>query len=124
VKIVIDMNLAPEWARYLENAGHNTIHWSAIGRATDSDRDLMQWARSHNHIIMTCDLDFGTMLALSGADRPSVVQLRTDSTLPARVGPVVLAALGKAEVELLSGSLLTIDTIRTRLRILPFEPNG
>jgi predicted nuclease of predicted toxin-antitoxin system len=83
----------------------------------------MQWAKANDRIIITSDLDFGAMLATSGLKGPSVVQLRGDSTLPSRVGSVVLRALAKAEAELTAGALLSIDTQRARVRLLPFKPN-
>ena len=121
MRFVIDMNLTPEWASCLASAGHDAIHWSTIGSACAHDGEVMEWAGGNDRIVMTSDLDFGTMLALSGGQRPSVVQLRTESTLPARVGPIVLKAIERAEKQLLSGALLTIETARLRLRILPFR---
>ena len=36
----------------------------------------MQWAITNGYAVFTHDLDFGTMLALSGADGPSVLPVR------------------------------------------------
>ena len=36
----------------------------------------MDWALRHDYIVFTHDLDFGTMLALSHATGPSVLQVR------------------------------------------------
>ena len=40
MKILLDMNLSPEWVPSLEQAGFVCVHWSAVGnpRATDADR--------------------------------------------------------------------------------------
>ena len=42
----------------------------------------MDWARNNQHVVFTHDLDFGTMLALSHEAGPSVLQVRTEDTLP------------------------------------------
>lgn len=34
MRIVIDMNLSPQWLPILKSAGHEPIHWSLIGAAT------------------------------------------------------------------------------------------
>ncbi len=46
----------------------------------------MQWATAIGYAVFTHDLDFGTMLALSGADGPSVVQVRCLNVLPEAIG--------------------------------------
>ena len=31
MKVLIDMNLSPEWVGFLEREGHQAIHWSEVG---------------------------------------------------------------------------------------------
>ena len=38
MKILLDVNLSPEWVQALSAAGFETIHWSAVGAITASDR--------------------------------------------------------------------------------------
>jgi len=33
MKIVIDMNLSPQWVEVLKTAGYESVHWSDIGAA-------------------------------------------------------------------------------------------
>ncbi len=51
----------------------------------------MQWAIANGYVVFTHDLDFGTMLALSGADGPSVLQVRCLNVLPEAIGTLVLS---------------------------------
>ena len=53
----------------------------------------MDWAVKHEYIVFTHDLDFGTMLALSHATGPSVLQVRAEDVLPDRLESIVIAAL-------------------------------
>lgn len=32
MKFLIYMNLTPAWVPYLEEAGHQAVHWSSVGR--------------------------------------------------------------------------------------------
>jgi predicted nuclease of predicted toxin-antitoxin system len=64
IKILIDMNLSPDWAQVLQKHGWSAVHWSSVGDPRASDRTLMDWALGHGHVVFTHDLDFGTMLAL------------------------------------------------------------
>lgn len=42
----------------------------------------MAWARANDYIVFTHDLDFGAMLALTNAESPSVIQVRTQDVTP------------------------------------------
>lgn len=68
---------------------------------------------------LTNDLDFGAVLAASSGAKPSVVQIRGDDLNPNAIGAKVIAALRQLEAELRAGALVTVDLVRTGLRILP-----
>ncbi len=119
VKILIDMNLSPDWVPVLKRHGWSAIHWSTIGDPRDSDRTIMDWALRHDYIVFTHDLDFGSMLALSHATGPSVLQVRVQDILPDHLENIVIAALRQHDDDLASGSLVVVDESRTRVRILP-----
>ena len=119
VRILVDMSLSPDWAPVLLRGGWDTIHWSAVGDPAATDREIMGWAVAHHHIVFTHDLDFGTMLALSHADGPSVIQVRTRDVLPDDLGGTVIAAIRQHETELGAGALVVVEPDRNRVRILP-----
>lgn len=121
MKFVVDMNLSPDWVAILRTAGRDVVHWSSVGAANAQDETILNWARAEDCIVSTSDLEFGTLLATRGAVKPSVVQLRTGTTLSSRVGALVVRALGQAEPDLLSGSLVTVEDDRVRLRSLTFD---
>jgi predicted nuclease of predicted toxin-antitoxin system len=88
-RLLLDMNLSTEWIPLLNAAGHEAVHWSAVGDPRAPDTELMTWARSRGYAVFTHDLDFGTMLALSGADGPSVLQVCCLNVLPVANGSLV-----------------------------------
>lgn len=77
VKLVIDMNLSPEWVAALSKQGWAALHWSTLGDPHADDAVIMGWALANSHVVFTHDLDFGTMLALTHARGPSVLQVRS-----------------------------------------------
>ena len=119
VKLVVDMNLSPDWVPLLKSNGWSDVHWSTVGDPRASDAAIMEWAVSHEYVVFTHDLDFGTMLALSHATGPSVLQVRAADVLPDRLGDVILAALRQHDTELASGALVVVEERRSRVRILP-----
>jgi predicted nuclease of predicted toxin-antitoxin system len=119
MKIVIDMNLSPLWLSFFESNNIEAVHWSHIGPADAKDAVIMQWARTNDYIVFTHDLDFGAALALTKASGPSIIQIRTQDTMPDAVGDVIVAVIRQNEENLRRGSLIVIDEGRARVRILP-----
>ena len=119
IKIVIDMNLSPQWVHTFTEANIEASHWSSIGEITAPDTEIMSWARTNGHIVFTHDLDFGVSLALTHAHGPSVIQIRTDNVMPDAIGIIILSVLLKYAKELEIGALVTIDERRSRVRLLP-----
>jgi len=81
----------------------------------------MAWAKENGHVVFTHDLDFGTLLALTQAEVPSVLQVRAQDIAPTALGPTVAVALRRFEDELGRGALVTVDPARARVRVLPFD---
>jgi len=119
MNILIDMNLSPDWCAVLANSGFLAVHWRTIGASNAPDSEIMQWARKHNYVIFTHDLDFGTLLALTQATSPSVLQVRTQNVTPAHLQPLVVDALKQFENLLEQGAIVIIDEKKVRARILP-----
>jgi predicted nuclease of predicted toxin-antitoxin system len=73
MKLLLDMNLAPDWCGVLGREGFDAVHWSAVGDGRATDAIVMAWARANGRVVVTHDLDFGALLAATGAEGPSVV---------------------------------------------------
>jgi predicted nuclease of predicted toxin-antitoxin system len=73
----------------------------------------------HRFIIMSAhDLDFGTILAVTHAGKPSVIQIRMGDVLPDAAASVV-SALQKLSADIERGALVTIGPRKTRVNLLP-----
>src|SRR6478735_6588152 len=96
VKFVVDMNLSPDWVAELAVHGHAAVHWQELGPGDAPDGAIIERAARMASAILTADLDFGEVVTLLGLSGPSIVQLRTDSTNPARIGHLVAEAIAQA----------------------------
>jgi len=121
MNILIDMNLSPAWVGILSAEGWSVKHWSEIGDPAAPDRVVMDWARENGFIVFTHDLDFGIMLALTHESGPSVVQIRAQNTMPKFLKDDLIPILQQYSAELERGILMTIDPVRSRIRILPIK---
>ncbi len=121
MKIVVDMNLSPEWLEVFAQAGWQARHWSQIGRPNADDDEVFSWAAENDHLVFTQDLDFPQILFASQGGRPSVVLLRIKNELDAAQRARVCAAIRQASASLQTGAIMVIDDRRIRLRTLPIK---
>lgn len=121
MKLLIDMNLSPDWVEVFEKHGIEAVHWSKIGDPRARDAVIMEWARTNRYIVFTHDLDFGSVLAVTGAETPSVIQVRTQDVLPTSIETLIISALRQFESELEQGALVTVDQAQSRVRVLPIR---
>lgn len=121
MKVLLDVNLSPDWCEFLSRYDVEAIHWSEVGHTQAPDHEIIAYALEFGYIILTQDLDYGTILALTGAERPSVIQVRPGRVHPDNLGLRVAAALRHLETELHQGALITIERDRTRLKLLPIR---
>jgi predicted nuclease of predicted toxin-antitoxin system len=121
VKLLLDMNLSPEWVPFLADAGHTAVHWSAVGRATASDAEIMNWARSGEFVVFTNDLDFSALLAMTRSVGPSVLQVRLQDLMSDAIGHAVLDVLEHHGSMLEAGAIVTLTDNGTRVRVLPLH---
>ncbi len=121
LQVLVDMNLSPDWIHWFELHQFHAVHWATVGDARATDRTLMEWALARGFVVFTHDLDFGSLLALTKAAGPSVIQVRAQDVLPDHLGRIVLAALQQYQLLLEQGALVVVDESTTRARILPLR---
>jgi predicted nuclease of predicted toxin-antitoxin system len=119
MKILVDMNLSPDWVAVLTNHGLAAVHWSTVGDPRAEDTVIMDWARDNGYVVFTHDLDFGAALALTQAEGPSVIQVRTQDVTPEHLEPQLVNVLENNRAQLAAGCLIVLDEGRSRVRILP-----
>jgi predicted nuclease of predicted toxin-antitoxin system len=96
------------------------VHVAELGLKSASDSEILERALTEDRIVLSADTDFGTALASSRANKPSVVIIRRSADR--RVGDLVallksnLADLADA---LEDGSVVVFDGDRIRVRRLP-----
>jgi predicted nuclease of predicted toxin-antitoxin system len=115
------MNLSPDWVPVLKRAGHDAIHWSSVGNATDNDSTILQWARQAGCLLFTHDLDFGTLLASTRGAGPSVLQIRTHDVLPDAIASLVINVVQDYTAAISKGALISVDEASARVRVLPIK---
>ncbi len=84
------------------------------------DEDIFELAARDGRIIVSADTDFGTILALREATKPSVILIRRSSgRRPDAQAALLLRQLPQIADSLERGSVVVIEDERVRIRSLP-----
>lgn len=74
--LIVDLNLPPALVDRLAERGLQAVHRSRLGPLTARDEVILARARVDGEVLVTHDLDFSAILAATGEDSPSVIQIR------------------------------------------------
>jgi len=120
-RFLLDMGVAQSTGRYLTSRGHDVVHLSEQGLERLPDDRVVAKAKDEERIIVTHDLDFGRIVALSGRSVPSIVTLRLADMTPKHVNSALEIVLRDAILSLERGALVTITDSGIRIRELPID---
>lgn len=119
MKFLGDMGISPAVVDWCRTQGHDATHLRDEGLQQLADRAIMDKARAEHRIVLTVDLDFGEIVALSENPPPSVVLFRLRNMRTSHVIERlrrVLEATGDLPTE---GTIVVIEESRHRVRHLP-----
>jgi predicted nuclease of predicted toxin-antitoxin system len=120
MRFLIDNALSPFVAEGLRQAGHDSIHVRDLGLAAADDVTIFEHADRDQRVIISADTDFGTILAMRNAARPSVILFR-GATPRNPIGQVKLLIANLAEIapSIERGAVVVLEPQRIRVRSLP-----
>jgi predicted nuclease of predicted toxin-antitoxin system len=88
---------------------------------TANDVDIIAYAARENRTIITQDLDFSAIIALTQRTTPSLISLRLSSSRIEYVNALLLKILPTLEQDVLDGMIITIEDSRVPRRPLPIS---
>lgn len=121
VRLLVDVNVAPRTAAHLRAHGHDVVRVTEALEPTTPDALLVAFAIAERRVIVTQDLDFSALVALSRELGPSVVSLRLGSARIEHVNSRLLRALNSTEADLARGAIVTVEDERIRVRAVPIR---
>jgi len=115
------MGISPKTIEFLRQQGHDAVHLHQEGLDTLPDPEILRKAWQEGRILLTHDLDFGELLAASGARLPSVIIFRLKNMRPEQVNRALSVILADYAEALHAGYISSITEKQIRVRLLPVK---
>jgi len=80
MRFLADMGVAQRIVEWLRAEGHDAVHLRDEGLQRTPNGEIFDKAATEGRIVLTFDLDFGEIVALSGGQRASVILFRLHNT--------------------------------------------
>lgn len=119
IRLLADVHISPKTVADLQKQGYEIMRSSEVLPANAPDINILEFARTENWVVLTQDLDFSMLVALSRYSQPSLITLRLSSAKPDIVTQKLLDVLPQIEEALQEGSAITIQDESIRIRKLP-----
>ncbi|HWR59436.1 MAG TPA: DUF5615 family PIN-like protein [Thermodesulfovibrionales bacterium] len=118
MRFLADMGVAQRIVQWLRENGHDAIHLREQELHRLPNGEIFEKAFTERRILLTFDLDFGEIIALSGGKRVSVVLFRLHNTRTPHVLDRLRKVLADASSALEEGSIVVVEESRHRIRHL------
>jgi predicted nuclease of predicted toxin-antitoxin system len=113
------MGIAQSVAAWLKRLGHDAVHLNDEKLFNLPDHLILAKAISENRIILTTDMDFGQLLAISKVDNVSVIQFRISDFRSDQIRSHLTDLFDNFSDRLVGYFIITVQDGRKRFRKLP-----
>jgi predicted nuclease of predicted toxin-antitoxin system len=121
LRFLADAGVAPRVVEWLRTEGHDVSGLREQGLQRLPDLEVFAKASAERRIILTFDLDFGEIVALSASPSVGVILFRLHDTTTPRVIERLRAVLEASQQQLEEGAIVVVEDARHRVRAFPNE---
>ena len=124
MRLLADMHIAPRTVALLQSLGHDVVRVNDVLPHDAADDVIVEHAATDGRTLLTQDLDFSAVIALTGKKAPSLISLRLSSSRIEHVNAVLEKILPAVEQDVAVGMVITVEDERVRCRRLPIGEGG
>ena len=118
MKFLADMGISQSSVNWLRQNEYDVIHLREEGLQRTTDAEIVKTATREGRAILTCDLDFGDLMATSGEICPSIIIFRLQNERPENVNRRLEQVLRESSNALEKGAIISVEEARHRVRLL------
>lgn len=119
MRFLADMGISPRTVNWLRDAGYDAVHLVEEKLERLADDEVLVKARAEGRILLTVDLDFGYLLAVSGEQVPSVILFRLGNESYEIINERLADILSQCQESLEVGAIISVSNEAFRVRRLP-----
>ena len=119
MRFLADMCVDVRIVKWLLRNGHDATHLRDQGLQKMPNGEIFEKAIREDRIVITFDLDFGEIAALTASRSTSVILFRLKNTRTLHVIERLSSVIERFEDALKRGSILTVEETRCRVRHFP-----
>ena len=119
MRFLADMGVDIRVVQWLRQNGHDAKHLRDEGLHRIPNGEIFVKAISENRVIVTFDLDFGEIVALSLGQKASVILFRLHNTRTSHLINRLATVLADTAEALEQGAVVVVEESRHRIRYLP-----
>jgi predicted nuclease of predicted toxin-antitoxin system len=121
LRLIADVHISPLTVAAIRSRGYDIVRSTDLLPPNATDESILTLARIEGFAIVTQDLDFSMLVALSNYTQPSLITLRLSSGKPEAVAQRLLDILPCLADELTEGVAVTVNDDTVRIRKLPIH---
>lgn len=119
MKFLADMGISLRTVSWLRSVGYDVVHLREQGLQKLPDHEILIKACAEERIILTIDLDFAQLLAVSGDSLPSVILFRLGNENYHLINQCLTEILSQCQEDLEAGAIISVNNETFRVRRLP-----
>ncbi|MDY6795432.1 MAG: DUF5615 family PIN-like protein [Actinomycetota bacterium] len=119
MSFLVDMPLSPGLAAWLRGQGFEAVHAYEIEMYNAMDETLLDYARTNSMVVITADLDYPRLLALTQEEGTGTILFRGGNFTEKQTLMLLSRALELIPISELEGSIIVIEQERIRRKRLP-----
>lgn len=119
IRILLDQGLPRSAASLLREEGWDVLHTGDIGLSRSTDRQILEYARGDDRVIITLDSDFHAILSVTNASTPSVIRIRLEGLRGSDLTLLIKRIWPKIEPQVKKGAMVTVTESGIRIKSIP-----
>jgi len=123
MKFLLDMPVSPTLLEVIHAHGYQGVHAAHIGKQRATDSELLIIAQREERVIITADLDFPRLLALSSERGPGITLFRGGNYSDQEMRELLGRVLREVPEDKLRQAVCVVDKKRVRITPLPLIRN-